>query len=74
MPTELVHTWQAQGRTWQMLHKPSAAYLRIDGRMVSQLGADLSTEEAIDQACLAAEMFQINERQQEMVLLPRLFE
>jgi hypothetical protein len=74
MPTELIHTWQAQGRNWQVLHKPSAAYLRTDGRTVSALGAELSAEEAIDQAYLAAEMFQINERAQEMALLPRLFE
>ncbi len=74
MPTELIHTWQSQGRTWQVLHRSSTSYLRTDGRMVAQMGSGLSDEEAINQAYLATEVFQINERQQEMALLPRLFE
>jgi hypothetical protein len=72
--TECVASFTSHGREFTVLHKDSAAYLRADGRMIASLGAGLSADEAIAQSHLHAELFQINEREQEAALLHRLYE
>lgn len=72
--TECVASFTSLGREFMVLHKASAAYLRADGRMIASLGEGLDVDEAIAQAHLQAELFQINERVQEAALLHRLYE
>ena len=72
--TECVARFTSHGREFMVLHKVSAAYLRADGRMIASLGESLDIDEAITQAHLQTELFQINERAQETTLLHRLYE
>ena len=72
--TECVARFTSRGREFMMLHKASAAYLRANGRMIASLGEGLDIDEAITQAHLQTELFQINERAQETTLLHRLYE
>lgn len=72
--TECIARFTSHGREFMVLHKASAAYLRTDGRMFASLGEDLDVDAAIAQAHLQAELFQINEREQETTLLHRLYE
>ncbi len=75
MTTDCIDTFEMCGRQFSVLWKPSATYLRADGRMWgSSLGEDLSQQEAIEQAKLRAVMLLINEREQEEGLVHRLFE
>ena len=75
MATECIDTFEMCGRQFMVLWKPSATYLRADGRMWGgSLGEDLSQQEAIEQAKLRAVMLLINEREQEEGLVHRLFE
>lgn len=72
--TECVASFTSHGREFTVLHNDSAAYLRADGRMIDSLSGDLSIDEAIAQAHLQAELFQIKEREHEATLLHRLYE
>jgi len=74
MATECIETFEMCGRQFMVLWKPSATYLRADGRMWgSSLGEDLEQQEAIEQAKLRAMMMLIDEREQEERLVHRLF-
>lgn len=75
MATECVDTFEMCGRQFSVLWKPSATYLRADGRMWGgSLGENLDQQEAIEQAKLRAVMMLINEREQEEGLVHRLYE
>ena len=75
MTTQCINTFEMCGRRFSVLWKPSATYLRADGRMWGgSLGEDLSQQEAIEQAKLRAEMMLINEREQEQSLVHRLYQ
>ncbi len=74
MATECIETFEMCGRQFSVLWKPSATYLRADGRMWGgSLGEDLDQQDAIEQAKLRAVMMLINEREQEEGLVHRLF-
>ncbi|MEI7610982.1 MAG: hypothetical protein WCJ64_26655 [Rhodospirillaceae bacterium] len=63
MPTQPVGNFEIEGRAFVVLWKPTAAYLRADGRMWGDsLGADLTPEEACRRARARAEMMIFNER------------
>jgi hypothetical protein len=71
---DAVEQFTSHGREFTVLHKDSASYLRADGRMVAELGGGLSISQAIAFGRLQAEVFQVNERAQEVLLLHRLYE
>ncbi len=71
---QAIHQFTSHGRDFAVLWKSSVAYLRADGRTIAVIEGGLREAEAIVQAVRRAELFQIDERQQEEGLVKRLFE
>ena len=74
MSTEPIHSFVLNDREFVVLHKPSAAYLRADGRMWASLGGGLTPKEATDLALVQAELGLIDERLNEVAQVGRFYE
>ncbi len=73
--TELIARFELNGHDCWVLWKPTACYLRVDGRFFgNSLGEDLSPEDCEVLARVHAQTFMEWERSREVALLPKLYQ